>query len=436
MSVEDLERRVRLLATDELGVVRVAEAAGRSQMDALTMTARFGEACRPRRVVRCRAGEDGDGVGGAMGAPGTVAASGWLALGRADNTVEVIESASGAIMGGGGVDVGALPVGVHVYGPGAGRDGARLLTVTEAGDAIVHAAPCDAPDPVTGRLRVVETWEESARWKAGQHALVARAADAGALLALGGKGQGNDLKIYDVETQKMAYKAKPPPENWLGYRAPPWVSAIAYLPDESNEKLLVGTGEHRLRLYDVRADKRAVMDLDVGETTITALACSHDGAYAYVGNARGQLNSVDLRTQRLFAKYKGNGGSIRSISPHPTEPLIAVAGLDRYLRVYSLETRTCLAAAFMKQALSGCAWDVREPELAHAAAAAEAAAAKAGKKKKKKKARDEAEEEDLAGEEERLVKKKKKAKRDEEAAGTEKKKKKKKKVRRAEEDDE
>ena len=171
----------------------------------------------------------------------------------------------------------------------------------------------------------------------------------------------------------------------------------------------------------------------VGETTITALACSHDGAYAYVGNARGQLNSVDLRTQRLFAKYKGNGGSIRSISPHPTEPLIAVAGLDRYLRVYSLETRTCLAAAFMKQALSGCAWDVREPELAHAAAAAEAAAAISGMKKKKK-AREEAEDEDLAGEEEGLVKKKKKAKRDKEAVGTEKKKKKK--VRRAEEDDE
>ena len=85
-----------------------------------------------------------------------------------------------------GVDVGALPVGVHVYGPGAGRDGARLVTVTEAGDAIVHAAPCDAPDSVTGRPRVVETWEESVRWKAGQHALVARAADAGARLDLGG----------------------------------------------------------------------------------------------------------------------------------------------------------------------------------------------------------------------------------------------------------
>jgi hypothetical protein len=44
---------------------------------------------------------------------------------------------------------------------------------------------------------------------------------------------------------------------------------------------------------------------------ITALAVSHDAATAFVGNAQGQLNSVDLRKGALFAKYKGNSGSIR-----------------------------------------------------------------------------------------------------------------------------
>ena len=128
------------------------------------MTARFGEACRPRRVVRCRAGEDGDGVGGAMGAPGTVGASDGAALGRADNTVEVIESASGAIMEAAAWTSMALPVGVHVYGPGAGRDGARLVTVTEAGDAVVHAAPCDAGFGHASPARR-GAWEESVRWR-------------------------------------------------------------------------------------------------------------------------------------------------------------------------------------------------------------------------------------------------------------------------------
>ena len=52
MSVEDLERRVRLLCTDELGVVRVAEAAGRSKIDDLAFAKRWGDADRSRRVVR------------------------------------------------------------------------------------------------------------------------------------------------------------------------------------------------------------------------------------------------------------------------------------------------------------------------------------------------------------------------------------------------
>ena len=378
MSVEDLERRVRLLCTDELGVVRVAEAAGRSKIDDLAFAKRWGSADRSRRVVRCRAGEDGDGDGDALGGQGTCAAAGWLALGRNDGTVEVIDTATGVDVGGGALDIGGVPVGVQVFGPGAGREGARLVTVTDAGEASVYNAACDvAHDDVSlayrlAPARVVEEWSPSCLWKACDSARVARASPKAQYLGVGGKGQGNDLKLYDVETQKLRYKAKPPPANWLGYRAPPFVSALEFVPGTESACVLVGTGEHRVRLYDTRADKRAVMDLDVGETTVTALALNASGTRAFVGNAKGQLQTLDLRTRGVFAKFKGVQGSIREIAPHPAEALIAVAGLDRYLRVYHTETRKCLGSAFMKQALSGCAWDVRGPETEFAAAVAEA----------------------------------------------------------------
>jgi hypothetical protein len=391
MSVEDLERRVRLLCTDELGVVRVAEAAGRSKIDDLAFAKRWGDADRSRRVVRCRAGEDGDGAGDALGGQGTCAAAGWLALGRNDGTAEVIDTATGGDVGGGALDIGGVPVGVQVFGPGAGREGARLVTVTDAGEAAVYDAACDAArddGSLASRLaplRVVQEWSPAAKWKACDAALVARASPRARLLAVGGKGQGNDLKIYDVETQKVWYKAKPPPENWLGYRAPPYVSAMEFVPGNDGKCVLVGTGERRVRLYDARADKRAVMDLEVGETTVTALALNNQGTFAFVGNAKGQLQTVDLRERKVFAKFKGVQGSVRSIAPHPEgEPLVAVAGLDRYLRVYHTETRKCLGSAFMKQALSGCAWDVRGPETEFAAAAAEAAARRRREKAEKR----------------------------------------------------
>ena len=394
MSVEDLERRVRLLCTDELGVVRVAEAAGRSKIDDLAFAKRWGDADRSRRVVRCRAGEDGDGAGDALGGQGTCAAAGWLALGRNDGTAEVIDTATGGDVGGGALDIGGVPVGVQVFGPGAGREGARLVTVTDAGEAAVYDAACDAArddGSLASRLaplRVVQEWSPAAKWKACDAALVARASPRARLLAVGGKGQGNDLKIYDVETQKVWYKAKPPPENWLGYRAPPYVSAMEFVPGNDGKCVLVGTGERRVRLYDARLDKRAVMDLEVGETTVTALALNAQGTFAFVGNAKGQLQTVDLRERKVFAKFKGVQGSVRSIAPHPEgEPLVAVAGLDRYLRVYHTETRKCLGSAFMKQALSGCAWDVRGPETEFAAAAAEAAARRRREKAEKRERR-------------------------------------------------
>ena len=391
MSVEDLERRVRLLCTDELGVVRVAEAAGRSKIDDLAFAKRWGDADRSRRVVRCRAGEDGDGDGDALGGRGTCAAAGWLALGRKDGTAEVIDTATGGDVGGGALDIGGVPVGVQVFGPGAGREGARLVTVTDAGEAAVYGGACDAAGGGDGSLasrlaplRVVQEWSPVCAWKACGSARVARVSPRARSLAVGGEGQGNDLKLYDVETQKVRYKAKPPPENWLGYRAPPFVSALEFVPGTESACILVGTGEHRVRLYDSRADKRAVMDLDVGETTVTALAMDARGTRAFVGNAKGQLQTVDLRARGVFAKFKGVQGSIREIAPHPTEALIAVAGLDRYLRVYHTETRACLGSAFMKQALSGCAWDVRGPETEFAAAAAEAAARRRREKAEKR----------------------------------------------------
>jgi ribosome biogenesis protein NSA1 len=167
---------MRLLATDELGLVRVATAACTDKLASLAMVARWGEAARARRIVRCRLGEAGDGDGSGGGGGGGCAANGWLALARHDHTVDVIECASGLVMGGGGIAMGGLPVSVDLYGPGPGRAGARLITVTEGGDAVVHAAPCDPAAASQGFGadaavdRIVEEWTESVRWKAMGHA--------------------------------------------------------------------------------------------------------------------------------------------------------------------------------------------------------------------------------------------------------------------------
>jgi WD40 repeat protein len=67
----------------------------------------------------------------------------------------------------------------------------------------------------------------------------------------------------------------------------PWPTCLAWLPGDSGELIASGTGYHRVRLYDVKAQKRPVLDLSWRDARITALAAQPDGNYVWVANAKG-----------------------------------------------------------------------------------------------------------------------------------------------------
>lgn len=50
-------------------------------------------------------------------------------------------------------------------------------------------------------------------------------------------------------------------------------------------------------------------------------------------------------------------GSVRSLAVHPTEPLLASVGLDRFLRIHDTQTRQLQAKVFLKQQMVACAFD-------------------------------------------------------------------------------
>lgn len=52
-----------------------------------------------------------------------------------------------------------------------------------------------------------------------------------------------------------------------------WSSALAGM------QVLVGTGKHRLRLYDIRAHRRPALDLDFGTSRIVSLAVDPSGEF-------------------------------------------------------------------------------------------------------------------------------------------------------------
>lgn len=65
-------------------------------------------------------------------------------------------------------------------------------------------------------------------------------------------------------------------------------------------------------------------------------------SYAIAGNTKGNMALIDLRKKAMVHIYKGCAGSIRSILCHPTEPIIASCGLDRFLRIHEFHSRNLL----------------------------------------------------------------------------------------------
>jgi len=178
------------------------------------------------------------------------------------------------------------------------------------------------------------------------------------------------LALWDVETQKLKWRAKVPDPDFLGLKPKPNVSSLAFLDTGDDRKVLVGgpgqvgTSNHTVMLFDTSAGMRPVQQMNFSEGTVTALAPNPMGTGAYVGDARGKLAFLDFKKFQINGVLKGSASSIRSIVHHPTLPLIASTGLDRFVRFHETSKRTLVHSVYLKQVGYAVAFDLTEVEQA------------------------------------------------------------------------
>ena len=352
---------LRVLAGDELGYVRVcanAPAASDDDGESLHLIGKFGALDRASATLRMH-----HATPNAYGDDSlTFASLGTIVAARKGGRVDALDARSGAQKHKTLRVDGEI---VDAYGSCSSATAMDVIVVHASGEVSTHGVEGDGD------------WTRRGSFTAMANALSADVDTRLGRIVIGGKDFGNDVMIYDIAEGKRLYKAKPPPVNWLNYRAPPWVSATCFASQSECVRFFVGTGEHRFRHYDTREAKRAVLELDMGNAVITSVASSADGNEAYVANARGLFEIVDLRAGRTRGKFRGNSGSIRQIAVHPDGMHVACGGLDQYVRVYDVKTKRAVASAYAKQALTSIVFDAYTPEV-------EAANAKSANKKAKK----------------------------------------------------
>lgn len=71
-----------------------------------------------------------------------------------------------------------------------------------------------------------------------------------------------------------------------------------------------------------------------------------------VGNTHGQIALLDLRKGLVRGCLKGLTGGVRGLQCHPSQPVVASCGLDRFLRVHGLEDRRLQHKVYLKSRLN------------------------------------------------------------------------------------
>jgi len=185
------------------------------------------------------------------------------------------------------------------------------------------------------------------------------------LFACGGKE--HMLELWDLDSSRSLWKEKNVAHDMLNLRQQVWITDLAFVPNTQGRELVTGTAWHQLRSYDSRAQRKALYSVELSDHAITCVDVSPDGRYVVLGDGGGRLQQRDRRMNgRMVHVYHGIGGSVRGIQMHQSEPMIAAAGLDRFMRVYDVNTRKQLNKVYLKQKLNAVLFSTQTKEQAKA----------------------------------------------------------------------
>lgn len=98
--------------------------------------------------------------------------------------------------------------------------------------------------------------------------------------------------------------------------------------------------------------RRPVLEVEYGEHPLTTLSLPASGNTVVVGNTHGQIALLDLRKGLVRGCLKGLAGGVRALQCHPSQPVVASCGLDRFLRIHSLEDRKLQHKVYLKSRLN------------------------------------------------------------------------------------
>ncbi|CAO3658572.1 unnamed protein product [Umbelopsis vinacea] len=187
---------------------------------------------------------------------------------------------------------------------------------------------------------------------------------------LSGKAESEDTSTVNSANNTTKYKkqknsekgqifqAKNVKNDYLDLRVPVWITDLQFIDSEAT-RIAIGTHYHQIRVYDIMAARRPVLDVEVGKTPIKRISVGSNDEQIIYADTTNNLGAVEVKNGKVVAQYKGLTGAATAvctttIKEQGNEKVVVSVSLDRFLRVHETSTihRKLINKAYLKQRLT------------------------------------------------------------------------------------
>ncbi|KAG2183262.1 hypothetical protein INT43_006266 [Umbelopsis isabellina] len=153
------------------------------------------------------------------------------------------------------------------------------------------------------------------------------------------------------------FQAKNVKNDYLDLRVPVWITDLQFVNAEAT-MIAVSTHYHQIRVYDIKAARRPVLDVEVGKTPIKRMSVGVTLDQVLYADTTNDFGAVELKHGKVVAQYKGQTGATTAfcsaIDNETKETVVVSVSLDRFLRVHETSSihRKLLNKAYLKQRLT------------------------------------------------------------------------------------
>ncbi|GAB5585656.1 Ribosome bioproteinsis protein nsa1 (NOP7-associated protein 1) [Umbelopsis nana] len=160
------------------------------------------------------------------------------------------------------------------------------------------------------------------------------------------------------ESEKgQIFQAKNVKNDYLDLRVPVWITDLTFINDEAT-RIAIGTHYHQIRVYDTKAARRPVLDVEIGKTPIKRISVGINDDQILYADTTNHLGAVEVKAGKVVAQYKGLTGAAAAFctatQKDNNEKFVASVSLDRFLRVHETASihRKLIDKAYLKQRLT------------------------------------------------------------------------------------